>query len=150
MTDSLVAVVGSVTRAYSLAVLAGTRQPVTAYRIAKLANLSAPNVYVELRKLASAGVVELRDGGWVLADERVRAFCEGRGPLFERVLSLEAKRRWVRENRGRLSRLRGEPLPRGAAWTGPQPKLMRQFSRSTTKNRLLRDAGLRVSRRKGR
>jgi DNA-binding transcriptional ArsR family regulator len=150
MTDSLLAVVGSVTRAYSLAVLSGTRQPMTAYRIAKLANLSAPNVYLELRKLAGAGVVERRDGGWVLADERVRAFCEGRGPLFESVLSLEAKRRWARENRRRLSRLRSEPPSGAVAWTGPQPKLMRQFSRSTTKNGLLRAAGLKASKHKRR
>jgi DNA-binding transcriptional ArsR family regulator len=150
MTDSLLTVVGSVTRAYTLAVLSGTRLPITAYRIAKLAGLSAPNVYVELRRLASAGVVERRAGGWLLTDERARAFCEGRGPLFERVLSLEAKGRWGRENRGRLSRLRSEPLPRGVAWTGPEPRIMRQFSRSPTKNRLLRAAGLRVSRHKGR
>jgi DNA-binding transcriptional ArsR family regulator len=150
MADSLVAVIGSATRAYTLAILAGSRLPLTAYRIAKLAGLSPPNVYVELRKLARANIVTKGSAGWTLTDERVRTFCEGKGPLFERRLSLEEKRRWSRENRRTYSRLRRMPIPIGEGWTGPEPKLMREFSRSRTKNELLRAAGLRASEHKKR
>jgi len=150
MVDSLLSVIRSVTRAYTLAVLAGSRVPMTAYRIASLAELSPPNVYVELRRLAKAGVVEERERGWLLVDERVRAFCEGQGPLFSRRYTLEAKRRWSRENRARIAELKSRPLPRTEEWKGRPPRLMREFSRSPTKNRLLRAAGLRESRHKSR
>jgi DNA-binding transcriptional ArsR family regulator len=150
MPDNLVAVIGSATRAYTLAVLAGSRLPLTAYRIAKLADLSPPNVYVELRRLAGSGIVEARDGGWVLLDDRVRAFCERRGPLFERRFTLEAKREWARRNRGRISTALRKPIPRGVPGKGPETPLMREFSRSPRKNALLRAAGLKVSRHKGR
>ena len=150
MADILVTVVGSTTRAYSLAILAGTRVPLTAYRIAKLANLSAPNVYVELRKLARAGVIQREPGGWVLVDDRTRTFCEGRGPLFQNRMSLEAKEEWVNRNRRRIARVLGEPFPPRESSTDPAPPLMREFSRSRTKNTLLKAAGLRVSRHRGR
>ncbi len=150
MTESLLSVIGSVTRAYSLAILAGTRVPLTAYRIAKLADLSPPNVYLELRKLARAGVIERREGGWILVDERVRGFCEGQGPLFERRFSVESKRKWTTQNRERIARLRRQPIPKGDDWRGPQPKLMREFRRSPTKNALLEAAGLKTSQHKGR
>ncbi len=146
MPDTLVSVIGSVTRAYTLAILSGTRVPTTAYRISALANLSPPNVYVELRRLAQAGVVEKRGKGWVLVDDRVRTFCEGRGPLFERRLSLETKREWSRENRYLIAKLKKRPIPSGEEPSGPEPRLMREFSRSTTKNRLLKAAGLKESR----
>ena len=150
MTNSLVSVIGSVTRAYSLAVLAGTRVPLTAYRIAKLADLSPPNVYLELRKLARAGVIARSEGGWTLVDERVRAFCEGQGPLFEKRFSIESKRDWTRKNRDRIARLRRQPIPKGREWSGPVPRLMSEFRRSPTKNALLQAAGLQASEHKGR
>ncbi len=150
MTEPLVAVMGSVTRAYSLAILAGSRVPMTAYRIAQLGELSPPNVYLELRRLARDGVVAKRPGGWVLLDERVRAFCEGRGPLFERRFSLEAKRKWYRENRSRIRTLRAQPIPERRARRGAEPRRMREFRRSRTKDALLRAAGLKVSRHNGR
>jgi DNA-binding transcriptional ArsR family regulator len=150
MTDPLVPVIGSRTRAYALAVLAGTRLPLTAYRVAKLADLSPPNVYLELRRLGSAGVVERTEGGWTLVDERVRAFCEGQGPLFEKRFSIESKEKWTAMNRDRIARLRRWPAPKGGKWSGPVPKLMREFNRSPTKNELLKAAGLRTSRHKGR
>ena len=88
MDDPLVAVMGSVTRARTLAILAGTRVPQTAYRVAKLGSLSAPNVYIELRRLEKAGIVGRQPYGWILTDERVRRFCEGLGPLFRNQFSL--------------------------------------------------------------
>ena len=150
MGDPLLSVIGSRTRAYALAILAGTRIPQTAYRIAKLGALSAPNVYVELRNLAKAGVVEKRESGWVLSDDRVRQFCEGQGPLYERRVTLESKRGWARRNRRRIAQVLSQPLPAGVSRRGPGEKLLREFSRSPTKNDLLRAAGLRVSRHRSR
>lgn len=150
MSDSIVSVMGSVTRAYTLAILAGTRLPQTGYRIAKLASLSPPNVYVELRKLARDGIVERRKAGWVLLDERVRTFCEGQGPLFERSFSLDDKRAWVRKNRRRISRVLKLPIPSAESSRSRTPRFMDEFGRSRTKNELLRAAGLSTSRHRGR
>jgi DNA-binding transcriptional ArsR family regulator len=146
MTEPLVPVIGSITRAYSLAVLAGTRVPLTAYRIAKLANLSAPNVYLELRRLASAGIVQRGESGWVLVDDRVRSFCEGQGPLFERRFSLDDKRRRNRKGGRWVPRQRRQTVPSGDQWFGAEPRLMREFTRPPTKDTLLRRTGLKPSR----
>ena len=143
-------VVGSVTRAYTLAVLAGTRVPQSAYRIAKLADLSPPNVYVELRKLARVGIVTSTEGGWILLDERTRTFFEGRGPLFERKLNLESKRDWTRRDRRRVSTMDGHPPPPVETRKATDSRLLREFSRSRTKNALLKAAGLRLSEHKRR
>jgi DNA-binding transcriptional ArsR family regulator len=150
MDDWLSTVTGSVTRAYSLAILAGTRVPQTAYRIAKLGGLSPPNVYVELRRLAANGIVSKQGGGWVLVNDRVRTLCEGQGPLNRMRSSLEDKRTWFRENGRRMARIRTKPVPARPAWNGREPGIMRQFSRSPTKNGLLRAAGLRESRHRAR
>ena len=148
MKDPLVAVMRSVTRAHTLSVLAGTRVPQTAYRIAKLAGLSPPNVYVELRRLENAGVVRKDPIGWLLVNDKVRVFCEGSGPLYRRRFSPEL----------RAKRARGGTRPLGAALRSrtvlkkvdQEPRVLREFSRSTTKNALLRAAGLRPSRHRGR
>jgi DNA-binding transcriptional ArsR family regulator len=147
MTDLLVALTGSTTRAYTLAILAGSRVPQTGYRIARLAGLSAPNVYLALRRLSEAGLVRQRVGGWVLVNEKVRSLCEGQGPLFERRFSLSEK---IRAGRSQpVTRRRAPAYPRGT----PRPsasarRLLREFSRSPTKNSLLRAAGLRESQHK--
>lgn len=148
MEEPLVAVFRSVTRAYTLSILAGTRVPQTAYRIAKLAGLSPPNVYGELRRLEKVGVVTKDPRGWILANDKLRSFCEGSGPLYRRRFSPEL----------RTSLARGVTRPLGAGSgnrIGPkeaarEPRLLREFSRSMTKNALLRAAGLRPSRHRGR
>jgi hypothetical protein len=147
MTDVLVALTGSTTRAYSLAILASSRVPQTGYRIAKLAGLSAPNVYLELQRLSEAGLVQKQTGGWLLVNEKVRSLCEGQGPLFESRYSLTEKGRT-----GQNQSVRGRspaPVPSGS--TRPPAsarKILREFSQSPTKNSLLRAAGLRESRHK--
>lgn len=146
MSTSLVALTGSVNRAYTLSILAGTRIPQTAYRVAKLGNLSPPNVYVELRRLAKAGIVASRRGRWVLVDERVRALFVGSGPLYDRRIRLEAKRSWYKQNRGEIQRIRSELCPERAVAAAREPRIMKEFSRSRNKNKVLRAAGLRESR----
>jgi len=144
LDDPLVAVMGSVTRANTLSILAGTRIPQTAYRIAKIGGLSAPNVYLELRRLEKAGVAARRPDGWVLVNDRVRGFCEGLGPLFKNRFSLHLRGQVTRDAGGEVSATRGVviniPSPRG-----PESKLLREFSTSPTKNALLKAAGLRRS-----
>ena len=144
MRDRLVTVLGSSTRAYSLAILAGTRIPLTGYRISKLAGLSPPNVYAELGRLEAAGVVRRQRGGWTLVDDKVRSLCEGAGPLFRRTFTLNLRRRPRRDDR--------RPLgggPEALSRTVKQEavsRLLLEFSRSPSKNTLLRAAGLKPSR----
>ena len=144
VTDSLVAVTGSVTRAYSLSVLAGTRLPQTAYRIARLAGLSPPNVYVELRRLEKAGVVSGSPAGWMLVDEKVRALCEGSGPLYRLRFALEGRGRTFPGVNSPLRVRQGDLTSRKSR--GRESRLLREFSQSPTKNPLLAAAGLRQSR----
>jgi len=144
MRDRLVAVLGSTTRAYSLAILAGTRIPLTAYRISKLAGLSPPNVYAELGRLEASGVVRRQREGWILVDDKVRSLCEGAGPLFQQTFTLD-----LRKGPGRGDK---RPLgwgPKALFRTGEQgteSKRLLEFSQSPSKNTLLRAAGLKPSR----
>ncbi len=148
MKEPLVVVVGSVTRAYALSVLAGSRVPQTAYRVAKLADLSPPNVYLELRRLESAGIVRRLPNGWLLVNERVRTFFEGTGPLSRRGFSPELRAKLARGDTRQLGAgSRGRP---GLTKGGGDPRVLREFSRSTTKNASLRAAGLRPSRHRAR
>ncbi len=148
LDEPWLAILGSVTRAYSLSVLAGTRVPQTAYRIAKLAGLSAPNVYLELKRLAEVGVVRRTPSGWLLEDARIRALCEGTGPLFRRRFSLDQRSRLAAGDNRPLS----PPLAGVSSDRRPnrEPRRLREFRRSPTKNLLLRAAGLRPSRHRGR
>ena len=148
MVDVLLPVIGSVTRAYTLAILAGSRLPQTAYRVAKLGNLSPPNVYLELRRLEEAGIVEQTPEGWVLTNDRVRAFCEGQGPLYARRSTIETKQEWYRRNRNRVARVLSRPIATLPVSKGRPPKVLREFRRSPMKDALLRQAGLRESRHK--
>ena len=147
MDEPLVVVLRSVTRAYTLSVLAGTRIPQTAYRIAKLAGLSAPNVYLELGRLEKAGVVKREPKGWLLVNEKVRAFCEGTGPLNRRRFSLQDRVRLTQGDVRPLGRAQIRPKLRDEGTPGS--RMLREFSRSKTKNALLRAAGLRTSRHAG-
>ncbi len=148
MKDPLVARLRSRTRAYTLSVLAGTRVPQTADRIAKLAELSRPNVYAELRRLERTGIVSRRPSGWLLVDEKVRALCEGSGPLHQRRFPAQLR---VQPTRVDSRPLGGEATNRsGSKKLGREPGVLREFSRSPTKDRLLLAAGLRPSRHRGR
>jgi len=144
-TGQLVAITGSVNRAYTLAILSGTRVPRTAYRIAKLAGLSPPNVYLELRRLEKRGLVQREAGGWVLISDRVRALCEGTGPLFQRKTAANPRLSPVRSGRPTAGRLRPLPDRLATDQNGRVPRILREFSQSPTKNALLRAAGLRES-----
>jgi DNA-binding transcriptional ArsR family regulator len=74
---------GSETRVRTLAPLANSPEPLTAYRIAALAGVNRIKVYTELASLARVGIVRERPGGpnrslWELLDEDVRRILQRR------------------------------------------------------------------------
>ena len=72
----LARVFGSADRVRVLAVLANASRPPTAYRVARVAGVAAPNVYRELKRLLQVGEVR-RAGpsraGWELVDPDIGA-----------------------------------------------------------------------------
>jgi len=68
----LVTVFGSETRVRTLAALASTNRPLTAYRVGKMGEVSMPKVYREVARLAKAGLVTRRGSGWILLDSDIR------------------------------------------------------------------------------
>jgi hypothetical protein len=147
----LAALFGSGARVRTLAPLANTDEPMTAYRIAKLVGLQRIKVYSELRHLARAGVVrELRVGEkrsvWFLSDPDVRRLLQKRA----RVVSVNDIERaapgLARQSRAfraayvrnpiDLSRFKSEPSKVGAH---------EEYRRSPAKDRVLASLGLRTS-----
>ncbi len=67
---------GSADRVRVLSVLANASRPPTAYRVAQVAGVEAPNVYRELKRLLQVGEVR-RAGpggiGWEVVDPHIRA-----------------------------------------------------------------------------
>jgi len=69
-------VFGSADRVRVLAVLANASRPPTAYRVAQVAGVEAPNVYRELKRLLQVGEVRragLGGVGWEVVDPDIRA-----------------------------------------------------------------------------
>jgi DNA-binding transcriptional ArsR family regulator len=82
----LVALFGSQTRVRTLAPLACSPSPLTAYRVAWMTGVQRTKVYSELRRLAAAGVVaERKSGGnrstWELVDPEVRSLLRRRARI---------------------------------------------------------------------
>jgi sugar-specific transcriptional regulator TrmB len=139
----LVALFGSETRVRTLAVLAGASRPMTAYRVGKVGGVPLPKAYEEVRRLAVTGLVVRRASGWVLADPDVRALLLKRVRIAWSEDWFAERRRRAREAAAIFERLRQVPHrkpPRG--W---KPRNPRRFYRSPTKDRILREMGLRTS-----
>src|SRR5580658_7263565 len=64
ISPALVALFGSATRVRTLAPLANSSRPMTAYRIAQMTGAQRIKVYTELRKLAVVGIVRRVQGNW--------------------------------------------------------------------------------------
>lgn len=79
---ALAALCGSETRALTLGVLANAELPMSGYRIAKVADLPRPKVYVELAKAIAAGSVRKGVRGYRLTDLGIRALLRPRVRLF--------------------------------------------------------------------
>jgi hypothetical protein len=150
LDPSLSALFGSRTRLLTMAVLANADEPLTGYRVAKVAGLPRTKVYPEIRKGVRAGLL-VRDGpGYRMND-----------PDVKDLLRKRVRIRWYDEwNRARgttgesvereLSRIRASL--EGVRTFNPSnriPKLaIRELRRDPEKNRILRRLGLRPSTRK--
>jgi hypothetical protein len=139
----LIALFGSETRVRTLAVLAGAHRPMTAYRVGRVGEMPLPMAYREIDRLATAGLIGRSGRGWVLLDGDVRAL------LLKRVRVSWADD-WFSERARRVSaetpllrQIRRAPIVRPPQrWRPRNPK---RFNRSPTKDRILREMGLRTS-----
>jgi hypothetical protein len=149
---AIVSMFGGQARAATLGALASARQPLTAYRVAKMTGCQVIKVMGELRGLERAGVVGRvsRSGaatGWYVSDRSLRDFLRRRIRIvwwgdWDREVGRRARRSAVlRRTRVDLSRFK--PSPRGLPNRG-------EFIRSRGKDRELARIGLPVSRRSAR
>lgn len=76
--DALTAFCGSGTRVATLGVLANSEEPLTGYRVAKLAGLQPIKVYRELDKANKSGLVQKTARGYRLVDSDIRSLLRKR------------------------------------------------------------------------
>jgi len=74
----LIAFCGSETRVSTLGVLANSSEPLTGYRVSKLAGVQPIKVYRELDRAVAAGIVRKGARGYVLSDPDLRALLQKR------------------------------------------------------------------------
>jgi hypothetical protein len=141
---------GSRTRLLTMAVLANAEEPLTGYRIAKVADLPRQKVYPELRKGIGAGLIRRAGPGFVLADPDVRS-------LLRKRVRIRWDEEWDRSREGQaikvpaeLNRIRSSL--RSFKAYDPKNRIptdaRRELQRDPVKNRILRELGLRPSSRK--
>jgi DNA-binding transcriptional ArsR family regulator len=82
---ALVAAFGSATRVLTLAALANSNVPLTAYRVAKIGGLRPPKVYEELRRAKARGLVGESGGKHVLLDADLRTLVQRRARIYDLV-----------------------------------------------------------------
>jgi DNA-binding transcriptional ArsR family regulator len=143
---------GSVTRVSVLAVLAGATSPLTAYRIAKAAEVQPIKAYTELRRLRDGGIVREKPSGkgrsvWELSDPEIRSLVGRR----TRVSIWEDWRAGTRKRARRADRV----IERIGRWDIsnylPNPSVVsnpEEFLRPPEKDAVLARMGLRTSVRK--
>lgn len=137
---SVVAAFGSETRVRALAVLASCPVPLTAYRIGKVGGIPFPKVYRELDRLAKKGLVTHSGRYWTLTDGALADYLRHRVPiLWDEVLLSQ-----VAQHHDRTDRI--YELAKHVA----RPKLVqsaapKRYARPASKDRLLREMGLRPS-----
>jgi hypothetical protein len=119
----------------------------TAYRVAKVGDVPVQKAYEVLGRLKTTGLVARQAGGWVISDADVRMLLAKRVRIsWADDWFAERARRVAAEGQllGRLRRLPRARPPRG--W---QPRNPKRLNRSPSKDRMLREMGLRTSVRAG-
>lgn len=142
--------VGSRVRLLTTAVLANSDEPLTGYRIAKIACLPREKVYPELSRGVSSGLIRKEQNGFSLADADIRA-------LFRKRIRIRWDAEWDRARKGWMETASSElqetlrELQRLNLFD-PKNRIpesaLRELRRSGSKNRTLRKLGLRPSKRK--
>lgn len=141
---------GSQTRLLTMAVLANSEEPLTGYRVAKVANLPRQKVYPEINRGVEMGVIERVRGGCRLSDPDIRALLRKRVRIrwaegWDRARAGKAAGVAAELDRIRLS-LKGVRTYDPA--NGIPAAALRELERDPAKNQLLRRAGARPSSRK--
>ena len=147
----LVALFGSETRVRALAPLAGSTEPLTAYRIAEISGAQRTKIYAELRRLSSAGIVrELPSSGnrskWELLDPDVRRILRRRARVVRAQDLLAEAPRLARATRRILAAYAKNPLPSRLLGKPSDVVHPSDFYRPPEKDRILASLGLQVSR----
>jgi hypothetical protein len=146
----LTSLFGSRTRLLTMAVLANADEPLSGYRVAKVANLPRQKVYPEIRRGIKAGLVQSSPTGFSLSDPDVRA-------LLRKRVRISWDEEWDRSRTGRsalvsaeLGRLRSSL--NGVRLYDPDNRIpasaRRELERDPAKNLILRKYGARPSVRK--
>jgi len=141
----LVAAFGSETRVLTLAALANSTAPLTAYRVAKIAGLRPPKVYDEIRRARASGLVTQSAGKLSLRDPDLRSLLRKRVRLFGWDDWRSGKDRWEPIRKTIANRLRTMSPPRFRGERGWSPRHREVYHRDPRKNESLREMGLRKS-----
>jgi len=142
--------VGSQTRLLTLAVLANTEEPLTGYRVAKIASLPRVKVYPEIRKGIETGIL-VRDGvGYRMVDTDLRT-------LLRKRVRIRWDQEWDRARAVQAANVtadlkRIQASLKGIRLYDPRNRVpaaaIRELERDPEKNRILRRLKLRPSTRK--
>jgi hypothetical protein len=97
----LTALFGSRARLLTMAVLANADEPLTGYRIAKIARLPRQKVYPELRRGVESGLVERSGEGFRLSDSDIRT-------VLRKRVRIRWDAEWDRARGSRASRVARE------------------------------------------
>ncbi len=143
---------GSENRVRTLAPLASSPVPLTAYRIAKMVDVPRTKVYLELAELAARGWVRrMKVTGnrsvWELTDPDVRRLLRRRARI-DALAELSAS--WAdlaARTRSVLAKKRRSPIDPSLLRGSFTPRNPEDFARSDQKDAGLRSMGLPVSRR---
>jgi hypothetical protein len=146
----LASLCGSRTRLLTLEVLANADEPLTGYRVAKVANLPRQRVYPQLRRSLRAGSVRKSGSVFALNDPDVKR-------LLRNGVRIRRDQEWHRARRDELA-LPIDPLTgilktlKGVRIYDPGNRIpdaaLRELERDLRKNRVLRRDGARASSRK--
>jgi hypothetical protein len=146
----LTSLFGSRNRLMTLAVLANSDEPLTGYRVAKVAHLPRQKVYPEIRRGIKAGLIRRSGAGYSLADPDVRA-------LLRKRVRIRWDEEWDRARSGRRWEVNDDLAQIRLALKGVKifdshhripDSALRELERDPEKNRILRKYGGRASGRK--
>jgi hypothetical protein len=149
---ALASLFGSQNRLLTMAVLANADEPLTGYRVAKVAGLPRQKVYPEIRRGIEAGLVERVANGFRLSDPDVRALLRKRVRIRWAEEWDRSRSGWDGQTRARLATLLAsiptDPRylrPKGWRPSPSASRAIQEMERPATKDALLRRRRLRTS-----
>lgn len=147
LDPALLALTGSETRALTLAPIANSSVPLSAYRIASIVQLARTKVYRELDKLARSGVVQKTTGSdgtalWSIRDTDIKQLFRRRARIgWSEDLSTEA-RALEKRTKAVLAFAKANPIDPALLAKQSKPRNATEFDRSPEKDAVLERLGL--------